>query len=94
MQNRSGNHGPAWRQTWNSHFPIPVILTAAVSPRTILKMHIPTPQLRPTESGTLGVGPNNLCFTKSSNTLKLKNACAGMSVPQQATDCPAPQSRF
>lgn len=55
----------------------------------LLEIQIPMPHLRPTESGSLGVGPSNLCLNKSSNMLKLEKICAGVSTPQQATECPA-----
>lgn len=53
-----------------SSFTTPVILTAQspdsnIITESLLKMHIPKTHPRHTESGTLGVGPGNLCLTSA-----------------------------
>lgn len=58
--------------------------------RSMLDMHSPQPHTSPTEPNAVSVQPGKLCFRKFSNTLMLKDTCAGMSIPQEVTDCVVP----
>lgn len=52
---------------------------ASAPARNLLEMQIPEPHPRPSESETLGVGPNELCFTCPPGApglaLRLENPC-------------------